>query len=148
MTIMKKLLHITLTISLLHLSLISSPAQNMRKYDVISGLSANSIKSIIQDKKGYIWLATSDGLNCFNGNSFKSYGCSYYPTGNDGITALNILNIIQHKDGKQIWAATQSSRLLLFDPETECFKTLDYLNMARHLISATHWPMTKKATYG
>lgn len=97
----------------------------MRKYDVISGLSANSIKSIIQDKKGYIWLATSDGLNCFNGNSFKSYGCSYYPTGNDGITALNILNIIQHKDGKQIWAATQSSRLLLFDPETECFKTLE-----------------------
>lgn len=100
-------------------------AQYFRKYDVTSGLSANTIKSIIQDDKGYIWFASSDGLNSFNGNSFKSYGCSYYPTGKDGITALNILTILQHKDGKKIWAATQSSQLLLFNPDTETFKTLE-----------------------
>lgn len=100
-------------------------AQYFRKYDVTSGLSANSIKSIIQDNKGYIWFATSDGLNSFNGNSFKSYGCSYYPIGKDGITALNILTILQHKDGNKIWAATQSSQMLLFNPDTETFKILE-----------------------
>ena len=91
-------------------------AQYLRKYDVTSGLSANSIKGIIQDRNGYIWFATSDGLNSFNGNSFKSYGCSYRPIGEDKITALNILTILQHKDGQRIWAATQSSSILLFDP--------------------------------
>ena len=99
-------------------------AQYLRKYDVTSGLSANSIKGIIQDRNGYIWFATSDGLNSFNGNSFKSYGCSYRPIGEDKITALNILTILQHKDGQRIWAATQSSSILLFDPQTENFQTL------------------------
>ena len=73
-------------------------AQSMRTYDVSSGLSANSIKDILQDRHGYIWCATSDGLNVFNGVTFKSYGCSYHPTSEDGISALNILSILQHKD--------------------------------------------------
>lgn len=107
--------------------LFSTPAeaQYLRKYDVASGLSANSIKSIIQDSEGYIWFATSDGLNSFNGHSFKSYGCSYRPAGENNITALNILTILQHSDGQRIWAATQSSSLLLFDPNTEDFHILE-----------------------
>ena len=100
-------------------------AQSMRTYDVSSGLSANSIKDILQDRNGYIWCATSDGLNVFNGVTFKSYGCSYHPTSEDGISALNLLSILQHKDDRQIWAATQSSEVLLFNPETESFKSLD-----------------------
>lgn len=122
---MKRLFQLLMLVGIICSSGTSMNAQYMRKYDVTSGLSANSIKSIIQDSEGYIWFATSDGLNSFNGNSFKSYGCSYYPTAQDGITALNILTILQHKDGKQIWAATQSSRLLLFNPDTETFRTLE-----------------------
>lgn len=122
---MRKTTLLTLIIGILCLSYTPAEAQYLRKYDVASGLSANSIKSIIQDSEGYIWFATSDGLNSFNGKSFKSYGCSYRPIGADGITALNILTILQHKDGRQIWAATQSSSLLLFNPQTENFKTLE-----------------------
>ena len=99
--------------------------QNMRTYDVTSGLSTNSIKAILQDDAGYIWCATSDGLNVFNGVAFKSYGCSYSDLRGDGVSALNILSILQHKDGKRIWVSTQSSKLLLFDPYTEIFKSID-----------------------
>lgn len=122
---MKPLIRTTILIAALCHICTYVHAQYFRKYDVTSGLSANSIKSIIQDNEGYIWFATSDGLNSFNGHSFKSYGCSYYPTGADGITAPNILSILQHKDGKQIWAATQSSQLLLFNPDTEAFRILE-----------------------
>lgn len=99
--------------------------QNIRTYDVTSGLSANTIKYILQDSNGYIWCATSDGLNVFNGTTFRSYGCSYHSPGKDGITALNALSLLQHKDGQKIWVSTQSSDLLLFDPKTETFESIE-----------------------
>ncbi len=43
------------------------------RYDVENGLSSNWVRDIAQDKKGYIWLGTSDGLNRFDGYSMKTY---------------------------------------------------------------------------
>jgi ligand-binding sensor domain-containing protein len=43
------------------------------KFDVDNGLLSNWVKDIAQDKQGYIWLATSDGLNRFDGYSMKTY---------------------------------------------------------------------------
>lgn len=103
-------------------------AQKTRTYDVTSGLSANSIKGIIQDNNGYIWFATTDGLNVFNGKEFKSYGCSYKIENEDNINALNLLTVCLHKDGEKIWAGTQSSDIHLFDPEKETFQTLSLDN--------------------
>ena len=38
-----------------------------------NGLSNNKILDVIQDKTGFIWLATDDGLNRFDGYRFKVY---------------------------------------------------------------------------
>lgn len=122
---MKGYLKIFLTILLILTVISATKGQNVRTYDVTSGLSANTIKDILQDEKGYIWCATSDGLNLFNGVAFRSYGCSYHDPRNDGVSALNALSLLQHRDGNKIWVATQSSNLLLFDPQTETFKSID-----------------------
>jgi len=37
------------------------------------GLSQSSVTDIVQDRRGYVWLATEDGLNRFDGTSFKVY---------------------------------------------------------------------------
>ncbi len=37
------------------------------------GLSQSTVMGILQDQRGYIWLATEDGLNRFDGLSFKVY---------------------------------------------------------------------------
>ena len=42
-------------------------------YSSEDGLSQNTVMSILQDRKGNIWLATWDGINKFNGYSFKTY---------------------------------------------------------------------------
>lgn len=46
---------------------------HFRKYQVSDGLSENTVNCIMQDKKGFIWLGTKDGLNKFDGVSFKTY---------------------------------------------------------------------------
>ncbi|PYQ08403.1 MAG: hypothetical protein DMF82_01465, partial [Acidobacteria bacterium] len=37
------------------------------------GLSQSSVMDILQDRRGYIWLATEDGLDRYDGLSFKVY---------------------------------------------------------------------------
>ena len=45
-------------------------AQKSTRYERLttaSGLSQNTINKIIQDKKGFLWFATADGLNRYDG---------------------------------------------------------------------------------
>lgn len=69
---MTRLLHIFGTIVGL-LFAITATAQNTHLFTTNNGLSNSLINDIIQDKHGYIWIATEDGLNRFDGISFKSY---------------------------------------------------------------------------
>lgn len=52
------------------------PAQNgyqLKTYTTENGLSHNVIYSIAQDKTGFLWLATWDGLSRFDGHEFRNY---------------------------------------------------------------------------
>jgi len=40
------------------------------RYSVENGLSQNSVLDILQDRQGFLWLATQDGLNRFDGYKF------------------------------------------------------------------------------
>lgn len=46
---------------------------NFDAYGVDKGLSQNSVYSIIQDEEGFIWIATGDGVNRFDGYVFNEY---------------------------------------------------------------------------
>lgn len=79
-----------------------------RKYDVRSGLSNNSVKSILQDRNGYVWLATKDGLNKFNSKDFEAFCSSASGHG------LNIDDICEHISRNEIWMASTEG-LFVFD---------------------------------
>lgn len=53
-----------------------------------SNLSFNNINTISQDSNGFIWIATEDGLNRYNGNSFVRYYKEVLGINTDFITAL------------------------------------------------------------
>lgn len=43
------------------------------KLSISDGLSNNSVSSIIQDKEGFIWIGTSEGLNRYDGSAFRKF---------------------------------------------------------------------------
>ena len=53
----------------------SQPALNryIKKINSDNGLSHNIVNDIVQDGKGFMWIATHDGLNRFDGYEFKVY---------------------------------------------------------------------------
>lgn len=52
---------------------ILNPSYTFERITINDGLSQAEVISVIQDKKGYMWFATSDGLNMYDGNEFKIY---------------------------------------------------------------------------
>ena len=46
---------------------------NLKHYSIEDGLATNSISTIIQDSKGYIWIGTEKGLCRFDGKKIKIF---------------------------------------------------------------------------
>lgn len=44
----------------------------MRLYTTDDGLSNSNVSDIVQDRNGFVWIATSNGLNRFDGSNFKT----------------------------------------------------------------------------
>lgn len=75
--------------------------------------------SILQDRKGNIWLATWDGINKFNGYSFKTYKARL---DNRIVLSHNrIDHMLEDKYGF-LWLQTYDNHAYRFDPRTETFE--------------------------
>ncbi|WP_163381555.1 two-component regulator propeller domain-containing protein [Cyclobacterium sp. SYSU L10401] len=89
-----------------------------QRYSIQEGLSHNSVLSIIQDRRGFIWIGTYDGLNRFDGYQFKEYNYDYQDT----TTISQNLTMALHEDSKgRIWVGTAGMGLCHFDPQTDKF---------------------------
>lgn len=88
-------------------------------YNDGDGLSHNSVRHIVQDKKGFLWLGTFSGLNRFDGYQFKTYTTSSKEESvkSDDITALEL-----DEDLDNLWIGTRNG-LTLLNLETHKFST-------------------------
>lgn len=93
---------------------------NFKSYTINDGLSQNAVMCLLQDRYGFIWIGTEDGLNRFDGYEFISY--KHDNTDTNSISNNQINALYEDKDGK-IWIAT-SKGLNIFDRKTEKFKKL------------------------
>ncbi|MFZ0456291.1 MAG: two-component regulator propeller domain-containing protein [Ignavibacteriaceae bacterium] len=84
------------------------------------GLSQNTVHSIIQDKEGFIWFATEDGLNKYDGYNFKVYKNN--PLEKNSIPDNFIWTIYEDRSGT-LWVGTNNKGLCRFDRSTEQFIT-------------------------
>ncbi len=107
------------TLSLLILWGISANAQFIKYdfdiYNTKDGLSYNNILSIAQDKKGFIWLGTANGLNRFDGHDFKVF--KHQENNPNSIINNNINSLFVDDDGS-IWIGTNNG-ICRYHPDTE-----------------------------
>ena len=78
------------------------------------GLSQSSGHCLLQDQQGFIWIGTEDGLNRYDGYSFRVY--RHDKNDLHSISGNNITGLVQDKRGI-IWITTRGAGLNKFDPE-------------------------------
>jgi signal transduction histidine kinase/ligand-binding sensor domain-containing protein len=82
------------------------------------GLSQNNITGILQDRRGFMWFATRDGLNRYDGNTFVVYKNA--PDDPQSLSA-NFIHYLLEDDQGFLWIATNYGGVSKFDPITERF---------------------------
>src|SRR5690606_13060186 len=119
---MKKLF----TILLLSCFLLPSHAQeiaNISYLDIERGLSNNQIRGIVQDDNGFMWFATKDGLNRYNGYTFDVFRKNI----NDSLSLVHdVLTAVTVDTIHQVWAATRQG-VSIYNDTTGQFHTVQYL---------------------
>lgn len=117
-TLTKRLITATLFV----LTAIASNAQwkcSFTHYSSEDGLSQNSVMSILEDKKGFMWFATWDGINKFDGYTFTNYKASEYNTVN---LTNNRIDYMAEDHYGYIWVLAYDNRVYRFNPATELFR--------------------------
>lgn len=61
---------------------------NFRNLDVKSGISDNYVQSVIRDRYGFMWFATLNGLNRYDGYQFKKYTTTQLGAYNNDIESI------------------------------------------------------------
>jgi len=87
------------------------------------GLSHSTVFSIVQDKQGFMWLGTPDGMNRYDGYTFNILRNN--PQDPNSIPNNNAGNLLIDRAG-MIWIGTWGGGLIRFNPRTEMFS--QYLN--------------------
>jgi len=82
------------------------------------GLSQSSVYDMVQDREGYVWLATQDGLNRFDGRSFRVF--REEPFDSTSISSNYINTLLCDKLGG-LWVGTANQGLNLLLPGQNSF---------------------------
>ena len=82
------------------------------EYDFIhfskeNGLAFNSVRTLAQDTRGVMWIGTYNGLNTYDGQRFRTYGCDDLKTTSAFISCLYAESngdvLVGTDDGLSVW---------------------------------------------
>lgn len=94
---MNKFLAFTIFLFSFFLSAQEHPVKHL---DISMGLSNNSVNAIYQDKDGYMWFGTYDGLNRYDGYDFKIFRNEI---GNKSSLGPNFIHCVEGDKHNNIW---------------------------------------------
>jgi ligand-binding sensor domain-containing protein len=86
-----------------------------KHYDRNSGLLDEGVHALLQDRTGFLWIGTENGLYRYDGQRFRGFSVA------DGLPAAEVHAIHQSEDGT-LWAATPRGLARL---RGERFETVD-----------------------
>ncbi|HVZ38707.1 MAG TPA: two-component regulator propeller domain-containing protein [Candidatus Kapabacteria bacterium] len=94
----------------------------MERLTTEQGLSQNSVFAIYQDREGFLWLGTRDGLNRYDGYGFMVF--RHDPLDSESLPWTSVMSITEDSDGN-IWLAS-FGRLCRLDRHTYRFVRVSY----------------------
>lgn len=107
-----------------HASAFDAPA--FRVAGVADGLPSSNVNAIGQDRAGFVWIATADGLARHDGAGFRVW--RHDPADPASLPGNNIQAL--HVDAQdRVWLATEGGGLSVLDPQRRRFRHFD---MATH----------------
>ena len=92
-----------------------------RKFGVENGLPQNTVSCILQDKQGFMWFGTKDGLSRYDGYTFKTFKHDKKDKNSIG---NNFIWSIYQDESDAIWVGTDAGAYI-YHPETERFSHFD-----------------------
>lgn len=118
-----KILLTVLICELIYISQVFGKNQvfNFRSVEVEDGLSQNMVYSILQDRQGFMWFGTQDGLNRYDGLDFRVFKKNKKDCKSIGSNA--IFSLLENTDGT-IWIGT-SNGVYIYNPLYESFKHVE-----------------------
>ncbi|GAB2956484.1 hypothetical protein GCM10027048_23190 [Hymenobacter coalescens] len=99
-------------------------AQNLtfRTLSTQHGLSENSVAGVVQDRRGFLWLGTQDGLNRYDGASFRVFRSNPQQRGSLG---SNFIQALAADAAGGVWVGTGGGGLSHYNPLNEAFTTYE-----------------------
>ncbi|MDN5211757.1 two-component regulator propeller domain-containing protein [Fulvivirgaceae bacterium BMA12] len=101
-----------------HGALSQSIHDSFEIYSTKNGLSQNDVRCLYQDSKGYIWIGTHDGLNRFDGYTFKTYRKELQKP--NSINS-NLISCIAEDQYGNLWIGTDDEGISKFDRNSGIF---------------------------
>ena len=91
---------------------------SFQQLSIKEGLSQNSAISVAQDSTGYLWIATQDGLNKYDGTAFKHYDKQFEDITRASYSKLGKVYVDREN---VLWIITNSGTLEKFNRQQETF---------------------------
>lgn len=90
-----------------------------RHFTIKEGLSQSAVLCIMQDRRGFMWFGTANGLNRFDGYNFIAYVNNPYDS--SSISDNEITSVFEDAQG-YLWIGTVKGVLNKFNRRTETFE--------------------------
>ncbi|QZO12124.1 ligand-binding sensor domain-containing diguanylate cyclase [Pseudoalteromonas piscicida] len=100
----------------------------VKQWNIQSGLPSQSVKSVVQDNQGYIWLGTQFGLSRFDGHQFQNFN-----TQNTEFLNSNAINKLVVDRFGMLWVGTRRG-LLRLNPQTLEARRFDLQGPVRDIL--------------
>lgn len=97
-------------------------AKNWQAIGQTEGLSQGMVYDLLQDQQGFIWVATKDGLNRYDGYTFKVF--THDPYDPYSISSNTCTALLYDSQGR-LWIGTEKDGLNLYDPVKQRFYRVD-----------------------
>lgn len=105
---------------------VSVIAQQPQGYETIStaeGLSQGMIFDMLQDHEGFIWVATKNGLNRYDGYNFRVFKND--PYNQYSLSSNTVVKLYEDSKGR-IWAGTENAGLNIYDKASGRFYRISH----------------------